>query len=77
MLYPEESSTLLGLVFQLHREFGCGFKEKVYQDAFEVLLNEKKIPHVREAHIDLKYHGVTLEHDFFYDFLCYDKIGVE
>lgn len=62
---------------QLHRELGCGFKEKVYQDAFEVLLTENNIPYVREAHIQLSYHGVMLEHGFYYDFLCYDKIGVE
>jgi len=62
---------------QLHRELGCGFKEKVYQDAFEALLIENEIPYVREAHITLQYHGVTLEHGFFYDFLCYDKIGIE
>ena len=62
---------------QLHRELGCGFKEKVYQDAFEVLLKEKNIPYEREKHIQLIFHGVTLEHDFYYDFFCYDKIGVE
>ena len=62
---------------QLHREMGCGFKEKVYQDAFEVLLQENNIPYVREKHISLVYHGKVLEHDFYYDFLCYDKIGVE
>jgi GxxExxY protein len=49
----------------------------VYQDAFEVLLQENDIPYEREKHIKLTYHGVTLEHDFFYDFLCYDKIGIE
>ena len=38
---------------QLHREMGCGFKEKVYQDAFEVLLKENKIPYEREKHINL------------------------
>ena len=52
---------------QLHREMGCGFKEKVYQDAFEVLLKENKIEYEREEHIDLVFHGVKLEHDFFYD----------
>lgn len=75
--YIEESKELLGLAMQLHRELGCGFKEKVYQDAFEVLLREKKIPYIREQHIRMQYHGVILEHDFFYDFMCYDKIGVE
>ena len=68
---------MLGLALQLHKELGCGFKEKVYQDAFEVLLKENNIPYEREKHLTLTYHGVVLQHDFFYDFLCYDKIGVE
>ncbi len=77
LIYPEESKKLLGLAMQLHKEMGCGFREKVYQDAFEVLLIENKIPYEREKHIDLMFHGVQLEHDFFYDFLIDNKIGVE
>ena len=76
-LYEKESKEIMRIAMQLHREFGCGFKEKVYQDAFEVLLRENNIPYEREKHITLTYHGVTLEHDFYYDFFCYDKIGVE
>ncbi len=76
-IYREESNILMGLAFQLHKELGCGFKEKVYQDAFEVLLKENNIPYTREKHISMTYHGVVLEHDFYYDFLCYDKIGIE
>ena len=77
LLFEEESKQLLGLAFQLHHEMGCGFKEKVYQDAFEVLLQENGIPYEREKHICLTFHGKQLQHDFFYDFLCYDKIGIE
>ena len=77
LLYAEESKRLLGLAMQLHRELGCGFKEKVYQDAFEVLLRENDIPFEREKHLSLVYHGVVLQHDFFYDFLCYGVIGIE
>ena len=76
-LFEKETKELLGLAMQLHRELGCGFKEKVYQDAFEVLLIENNIPYEREKHIVMTFHGVVLEHDFFYDFFCYDKIGVE
>lgn len=76
-LYQELSSKLLGIAMQLHREMGCGFKEKVYQNAFEVLLEEAGIKYEREKHIDVVFHGVKLEHDFFYDFLIDDKIGVE
>ncbi len=77
LIYPELSNKILGLAIQLHREMGCGFREKVYQDAFEVLLKENMIPYEREKHIDLMFHGVILEHDFFYDFLVDNKIGVE
>jgi GxxExxY protein len=77
LIYPEESRKILGLAMQLHTEMGCGFSEKVYQDAFEVLLKENNIPYEREKHIDLIFHGVKLNHDFFYDFLIDNKIGVE
>ena len=40
-------------------------------------MKENDIPYEREKHIVMVYHGVQLEHDFFYDFLCYDKIGIE
>ena len=76
-IFKEEAGKLLGLAMQLHRELGCGFKEKVYQDAYEVLLKENDIPYEREKHLTLTYHGVVLQHDYYYDFLCYDKIGVE
>ncbi len=77
LLYPQESKRLFDLAHQLHKELGCGFKEKVYQDAFEVLLQENNIPYVREAHLVITYHGRALAHDFFWDFLCYGTIGVE
>ena len=77
LIYPSESKQILGIAMQLHREMGCGFKEKVYQDAFEVLLKENQINYEREKHIDLIFHGVKLEHDYYYDFLIENKIGVE
>lgn len=77
LLYQKESKTLLGLALQLHRELGCGFREKVYQDAFEILLQENDIAYEREKNIRLTFHNKVLPHDFYYDFLCYDKIGIE
>lgn len=77
LLYEQESKIVMNIALQLHRELGCGFKEKIYQDAFEVLFRENGVPYEREKHITLTYHGVRLEHDFFYDFLLWNKIGVE
>ena len=31
---------ILGVFFQLHREMGYGFSEKIYQAAFAILLEE-------------------------------------
>ena len=76
-IYKQETHDIIGAAMSVHRYLGCGFTEKVYQDAFEVLLKENNIPFEREKHISLTYHGVVLQHDFFYDFFCYDKIGVE
>ena len=42
-----------------------------------MLLRENDIPFEREKHLSLVYHGVVLQHDFFYDFLCYGVIGIE
>ena len=77
LLYPQESRALMRIAMALHRELGCGFKEKVYQDAMEVLLQEHGIPYVREKRLQIIFHGHALQHDFYYDFLCYGKIGVE
>lgn len=77
LLYPNESHKILELAYQLHKELGCGFKEKVYQDAFEVLLQENQIPYEREKRIQVVFHGVTLAHDFYYDFLLWGQIGIE
>ncbi len=77
LIYPTESSIIHKLALLLHQEMGCGFKEKVYQDAFEVLLKENDIPYEREKHLTISYHGVELGHGFYYDFLCWNKIGVE
>ena len=77
LIYPTESSIIQQLALLLHQEMGCGFKEKVYQDAFEVLLKENDIPYEREKHLTISYHGVELGHGFYYDFLCWNKIGVE
>ena len=76
-IYPEESKKLLGIAMQLHRELGCGFKEKVYQDAFEVLLRENNIPFEREKTIDISYKGKPLKHHYVADFVCFDSIIVE
>lgn len=59
-LYKEESYKILGAAFAVHRELGCGFLERVYQDALEYELMERGIPYEREKKIQIMYKGKTI-----------------
>ncbi len=75
--YKQETHDIIGAAMAVHRYFGCGFTEKVYQDALEQELLICKIPYEREKAIYATYHNVQLNTQFIPDFICYDKIIVE
>ena len=35
IIYPKESYDIIGCMMTVHRKLGCGFLEKVYQEALE------------------------------------------
>ncbi len=76
-LYWEEVHKIIGAAMAVHRYFGCGFTEKVYQDAMDVELTNQNIPFEREIELHAIYNGKKLFSTFKPDFLCYDKIIVE
>jgi len=77
LLYKEEVHAIIGAAMAVHRYFGCGFTEKVYQDALEVEMANRNIPAVREKELNVVYNGKTLSSTFKPDFICYEKIIVE
>ena len=68
---------IIGAAMAIHRYFGCGFTEKVYQDAFEIELQNQDIPYQREVQLHASYQGIQLNSTFIPDFICFDKIIVE
>ncbi len=38
--HSELTGKILGAFFELHKELGFGFSEKVYESALEIMLNE-------------------------------------
>jgi len=76
-LYKQETHDIIGAAMAVHRHFGCGFTEKVYQDALEQELLVLGIHFLREQPIYATYRGVQLKTQFMPDFICYDKIVVE
>ena len=75
--YKEETHRIIGAAMTIHRFFGCGFTEKVYQDALEQELRALGIPYLREPALHAYYRGAQLHTVFVPDFLCFDKIIVE
>ena len=75
--FPEESHKIIGAAMAVHRYFGCGFSEKVYQDAFEVELKSQGIPYQREVQLHAEYNGIKLSSVFIPDFICYNQIIIE
>ena len=77
LLYQELTNRILKACYTVHNELGCGFLEKVYQEALEVQLSEMGIPFEREKHLPITYHGKVLECDYIADFVVDNKVIIE
>ena len=77
IIYPQESYDIIGAAIDVHKEFGCGLLEEIYQEAFEQELILRKIPYEREKALSLSYKGIPLKKTYRVDFVCYGKIIVE
>src|SRR5438105_15029849 len=77
--YPlqEETYTIIGLCFEVHKILGKGLLEVVYKDALELEFQMNNIPYNREKVYTIMYKGHELKHKFQADFIVYDKIILE
>ncbi len=77
ILYREESYRLIRICMDVHNNLGAGFLEIVYKDALEYELVKAGIPFEREKRYDVKYKNIILPHNFYADFVVFDKIILE
>ena len=77
LLYPQLTDKILSAAYQVHNELGCGFLEKVYQEALAIQMKEMGIPFEREKHLNVYYHGQCLQCDYIADFVVDDKVILE
>lgn len=62
---------LIGLAMAVHNEIGYGFKEEVYEKAFEVKLNHAGIEPNRQYEVHVEYEGETVARSFWiYSRIC-------
>ena len=77
LIHENETYQIIGAAMEVHKTLGCGFTEKVYQDALEKEFLRQSIPFVRESSMQVVYKEEVLSSTFVPDFVCYNKIIVE
>ncbi|MDD7097717.1 MAG: GxxExxY protein [Prevotella sp.] len=76
-LYKELTDKILRACYNVHNGLGCGFFEKVYQEALGIELTEMGIMYEREKHLPITYHGKILDCDYIADFVVEGKVILE
>ncbi|HQW24006.1 MAG: GxxExxY protein [Bacteroidetes bacterium] len=74
--YSEETSRIIGLAMEVHREIGNGFQECIYQRALEIEFKKHCVPFKRELEMLIFYKGQRIGKRRV-DFLVNDLISVE
>jgi GxxExxY protein len=72
-----QTYAIIGAAFQVHRELGPGFLERVYMEALARELSFKSIPYRREVPLRIHYRGEPLTAHYRADLVCFDCVIVE
>jgi GxxExxY protein len=77
LVFEEESAEINNAVFEVHKRLGVGLQESLYQEALALELDYQGIPYEREKRFVVYYRGIRLQHYYFADFVCYNRIILE
>ena len=75
-LYRETTEKIIGAAFEVHRELGYGFLERVYQRALQVELLREGVSAEIERRIQVHYKGVIVG-DYDADLIVAEVVAVE
>jgi GxxExxY protein len=76
IIYKDLSYKIIELALEVHNELGCGFLEKVYENALMLLLNREKIPARQQAPADVYFQDKVVG-QYFADILVDNKLILE
>jgi len=77
LIYKEEAYKVIGICMEVHNNLGAGFLEIVYKDALEYEFKKAGVKYEREVKYEVNYKDFILPHNFFADFVIYNKIILE
>ena len=75
IIYKDLSYKIIELALEVHNELGCGFLEKVYENAL-MLLDREKIPARQQAPADVYFKSKVIG-QYFADILVDNKLILE
>src|SRR4030042_6369893 len=76
IIHKDLSYKIIELALEVHNELGCGFLEKVYENALMMLLERENIPAKQQAQADVYFQGKVIG-QYFADILVDNKIILE
>ena len=76
IIYKDLSYKIVELALEVHNELGCGFLEKVYENALMILLDREGIPAKQQAPADVYFQNKVIG-QYFADILVNNKIILE
>jgi GxxExxY protein len=74
--HKELSEKIIAAAYNVHKELGHGFNEKVYKNALAIELGESAVKCITEFPLKVKYHNIVVG-DYYADIIADDKIVIE
>ena len=76
IVYKDLSYKIIELALKVHNELGCGFLEKVYENALMILLDREGIPTKQQAPADVYFQNKVVG-QYFADIIVDNKLILE
>lgn len=76
IIYKDLSYKIIELALEAHNELGCGFLEKVYENALMILFDRENIPARQQAPADVYFQDKVVG-QYFSDILVDNKLILE
>jgi len=77
MIFEKQTYLIRKSIFEVNREMGSGFLERVYQECLITEFRARSIPFISQPEIKIRYKGIELSQPYIPDFICFESIIVE
>ncbi|MEM6363655.1 MAG: GxxExxY protein [Planctomycetota bacterium] len=77
IIFKDDSYQIMGALFEVYKEMGCGFLEAVYQECVDFEFGDRELPFAQQVQLKLQYKHHALKSKYVPDFVCYGQIVVE